>query len=136
MTSNRRLRNDALSIARSALAAADPVEAVQRHVAVRDDTLMAARSRYPLARFERIFVIGAGKASAAMAVAVERLLGRRIDGGLINVKYGHTAKLKRIELNECGHPMPDEAGVRGSLRIRAIAAAATERDLVLLLITG
>jgi glycerate 2-kinase len=131
-----RLSKDALVIARSALAAADPVEAVRRHVTVRNEALVVGRTRYPLSRFERIFVIGAGKASAAMAVAVERLLGRRIHGGLINVKYGHTAKLKRIELNECAHPVPDEAGVRGSERIASIAAAATERDLVLCLISG
>jgi glycerate 2-kinase len=69
-----RLSKDALAIARSALAAADPVEAVRRHVTVRDESLVVGRTRYPLSRFERIFVIGAGKASAAMAVAVESLL--------------------------------------------------------------
>jgi len=136
MIPNRRLRSDALAIARSALRAADPVEAVKRHVSVRNDTLIAGKTRYPLSRFDRIFVIGAGKASAAMGQAIERLLGRRIHGGLVNVKYGHTAKLKRIELNECGHPVPDEAGVRGAERIAAIASEAGERDLVLCLISG
>ena len=58
-------------------------------------------------------MIGAGKAGASMARAAERVLGRRITAGLINVKDGHLAKLRRIELNECGHPVPDERGVGG-----------------------
>src|SRR5437762_13067043 len=71
-----------------------------------------------------------------MARAVERVLGARISGGLVNVKYGHTDKLKRIELNECGHPQPDEAGLRGATRIADIAQQAGERDLVICVISG
>src|SRR5260370_28799826 len=123
------LRKQAMAIFDAAVRAADPVEAVVRHFRVQNDALFVAGRRYALSRFDRIFVIGAGKASASMAKAVERALGRRISGGLINVKYGHTAKLKRIELNECGHPNPDEAGVRGAARIAAIADQAGERDL-------
>ena len=69
-------------------------------------------------------MVGAGKAGASMAQAAERVLGRRITAGLINVKYGHLAKLRRIELNQCGHPVPDERGVAGAARIAEIAAAA------------
>jgi len=130
------LRKQALAIFRAAVKAADPVEAVIRSFRLRKGSLEAGGSGYNLSRYDRIFVIGAGKASAAMAKAVERVLGNRISGGLINVKYGHTAKLKRIELNECGHPNPDEAGVRGAARIAAIAAQAGERDLVICLISG
>jgi hydroxypyruvate reductase len=130
------LRKQAVTIFRAALEAADPVQAVVRHLRVEDDVLFAGRRRYRLGRFRKIFVIGAGKASAAMASGVERVLGRRIAGGLLNVKYGHVAKLKRVELNECGHPVPDENGVRGAWRIRAIAEEAGEEDLVLCLISG
>ncbi len=59
-------------------------------------------------------MLGAGKAGASMAQAAERVLGRRITAGLINVKYGNTARLRRIELNPCGHPVPDERGVAGA----------------------
>jgi hydroxypyruvate reductase len=71
-----------------------------------------------------------------MAAALEQVLGKRITGGLVNVKYGHTAKLRRVELNECGHPLPDDAGVRGAERIAEIARRAGERDLVLSVISG
>lgn len=134
--SNRKLRRDALSILRASLAAADPIQAVARHVRVDGDTLIAGKVRYSLKKFDRILVVGAGKASAAMAVSIERLLGRRITGGLINVKYEHVAKLKRIALNECGHPVPDEAGVEGARRIAEIVGGAGERDLVLCLMSG
>ncbi|MCC6393618.1 MAG: glycerate kinase [Bryobacterales bacterium] len=136
MPVEKQLRKDARAILRAALEAADPREAVLRHVRVKDDALIAGGKRYPLSRVDRVFVIGAGKASAAMAAAVEKLLGKRIHSGLVNVKYGHTAKLRRIELNECGHPVPDEAGVRGSRRIAEIAAGAGERDMVICLISG
>src|SRR5688572_22099574 len=100
------LRQHALSIFRAALAAADPGAAVERYLKSRD-----------LSRFDKIFVVGAGKAGASMAQAAERVLGRRIAAGLINVKDGHLAKLRRIELHECGHPVPDERGAAGALRI-------------------
>jgi hydroxypyruvate reductase len=122
---SRLLRRQAHSIFRAALAAADPVDAVVRHLRGRD-----------LSRFRHIYAIGAGKAGASMAQAAERVLGRRIAAGLVNVKYGSTAKLRRIELNPCGHPLPDEAGVAGATRIAAIAAQAGEGDLVLCLISG
>ena len=122
---SRLLRRQALSIFRAALAAADPVDAVLRHLRSRD-----------FSRYRHIYVVGAGKAGASMAKAAERALGRRITAGLVNVKHGSTAKLRRIELNPAGHPIPDEAGVAGSTRIAEIAAQAGEGDLVLCLISG
>lgn len=130
------LRNHARAIWKAALAAADPVQAVERHVSVHDGVLFAGRKRYQLSRFGRVFVIGAGKASAAMAAPLERLLGDRIRGGLINVKYGHTVRLKRIDINECGHPVPDEAGLRGASQIAAMVRQAGEGDLLICLISG
>ena len=122
---SRLLSRHALSIFRAALKAADPALAVRRHVRLEDFETSG-----------RIFVIGAGKASAAMAQAVERLLGKRIAGGFLNVKYGHGAKLRRIEVNECGHPVPDSNGLRGALRISEIARDAVVGDLVVCLISG
>lgn len=130
------LRKKALDIFEAALRAADPAEAVLRHLRVERGALAAGGRRYPLDSFGRIYVVGAGKAGAAMARAVERLLGRRISAGLLNVKYGHTAKLRRIELNECGHPVPDRAGVDGAQRIAALVRQAGKDDLVICLVSG
>jgi glycerate 2-kinase len=120
-----RLRKQALSIFKAALKAADPGRAVARQLA-----------RENLAPYRDIYVVGAGKAGAAMARAAERVLGRRITGGLVNVKYGHVAPLRRIELHECGHPLPDRSGVEGARRIAQIAAGAGADDLLLCLISG
>ena len=129
-------RAAALKIFRAGLKAADPYEAVLRHARVERGILIAGRRRYRLDHLREIRVVGAGKASARMAQAVERLLGKRISKGLINVKYGHTAPLRHIELNECGHPVPDENGLRGSQRILEIASQAGPDDLVIAIISG
>jgi hydroxypyruvate reductase len=121
----RQLRRHALAIFRASLAAADPEAAVERHLAT-----------LKLRPYRRIFVVGAGKAGASMAKAAERVLGSRLTAGLVNVKDGHTAKLERIELNECGHPVPDARGVDGARRIAALAEEAGELDLVVCLISG
>jgi hydroxypyruvate reductase len=113
-----------LQIFQAALQAADPTQAVLRHLRVEDT------------QADRIFVIGAGKAGASMAQAVEQLLGPRITAGLVNIKYGHNAHLKYIALNECGHPIPDASGVDGAKRIAQIAGDATDGDLVICLISG
>src|SRR5450432_191248 len=120
------LRRHALAIFKAALAAADPSAAVTRHLKRRD-----------FARYSNIYVIGAGKAGASMAHAAERVLGRRITAGLINVKDAPASRRNsRIELNPCGHPMPDARGVAGAERIAQIAAAARKDDLVVCLISG
>jgi len=129
-------RKHALQIFRAALAAADPQEAVLRHLKFDGRTLTAGRRKYSLKKFDRIQVIGAGKAAASMARAVERILGRRILGGWINVKDGHTARLRRIHQQECGHPVPDERGVEGARRMGEIARQAGPRDLLICVISG
>jgi glycerate 2-kinase len=138
MKIERKLRQQALAIFRAALAAADPTAAVLRYVRVRDGALLAGRVRYPLRDVRKIHVVGAGKAGAAMAQAVEQLAlpEEKRGAALVNVKYGHLAKLRWIELNECGHPVPDTAGVRGAGRIAEIATGAGREDLVLCLISG
>jgi glycerate 2-kinase len=120
----RGLRRQALRIFQAALKAADPYEAVLRHV------------HLDVKPYRNIFVIGAGKATAQMARAIERLLPGRITEGEINVKDGHTARLRRIRINECGHPVPDARGVGGARRIAQIASHAGPDDLVICLISG
>ena len=84
----------------------------------------------------RIVVIGAGKASASMALALEDLLGDRIAGGTIATKAGHGEPLARIEVIESGHPVPDEESRRAA---RAVARHCRDADagtLVIGLISG
>ena len=125
MSGARTLRRHAAAIFRASLQAADPAGAVERRLAERN-----------YSRYRNVYVIGAGKAGASMARAAERVLGKRITAGLINVKDGHLAKLRRIELNECGHPVPDARGAAGAERIARIAEGAGREDLVVCLISG
>src|SRR5580700_396865 len=120
------LRRDAKAILMAALAAADPTAAVDKVLRGRDD----------LDRYQRIFVVGAGKAGGTMARAAERFLGSRITAGCVNVKDGDTSKTQLIELRHCGHPMPDERGLNGAKRIEAICTEAGENDLVICLFSG
>jgi glycerate 2-kinase len=129
-------RKDALLIFQASLDAADPEQAVLRHLRFDGSTLLAGRRRYRLSRFDRIQVIGAGKAGAAMAQAVERVLGRHVSGGFVNVQDGGGARLRRIELHECGHPVPDQRGVEGARQIAGIARESGARDLLLCVISG
>ena len=84
----------------------------------------------------RVIVLGAGKASGAMAAAVEEALGERVSGGVVAVKDGHLAATRRVRLLEAGHPLPDERGAAAAREIFALARSAGADDLVLVLISG
>src|SRR6478735_7482098 len=83
----------------------------------------------------RTVVVGAGKASAAMAQAVEAHWPADLSG-LIVTRYGHAVPTSRIEVVEAAHPVPDEAGERAAQRILNTVAGLTSDDLVLCLISG
>lgn len=124
------------SIFSAALAAVDPYQAVLNATKLENDCLTIADAAYPLADFGRIIVVGAGKATARMALAIEQLLGERISAGLIVVKDGHTARLNRIEQIEASHPVPNEAGVAGAGRILEMVWGADSNTLILCLLSG
>lgn len=130
------LRRDAAHVLAAAVAAVDPKAAVRRVVRRIGLTLRIGEHSYRLNRLRRIFVVGAGKADAPMAAALEEVLGNRITDGLLSVKYGHVVPLRRIRLIEAGHPLPDQSGQRAAERILEIAQEAREDDLVICLISG
>lgn len=130
------LRDSALTIFRAALAAADPRAAIHRVVTREANVLRVEACVYDLARVRRIYVIGFGKASAAMGQAVEEICGDRIGRGAINVKYGHVVPLKQIALCESGHPLPDENGLLGTRNILDVLDDTRAYDLVFCLISG
>ena len=125
-----------IGIFNAALAAVDPYRAVLKSAQVRDGCLYVDGIRYDLAAFDRIIAVGAGKATARMALAIETLLGERISAGLIVVKDGHTVPLAIIEQVEAAHPVPNEAGQAGTRRILEMVRAAGERTLVVCLLSG
>jgi glycerate 2-kinase len=83
----------------------------------------------------RAIVIGAGKASAAMARAFEEHWDGPLEGVVVT-RYGYSVPCKRIEILEAAHPVPDAAGSRAAERIRSIVTGLTRDDLVIALISG
>ena len=135
------LRADAKKIFASSLTAVDPYTAVKRFVHVQGDRLIVGMEGGPeteldLAEFDRISLVGAGKATAPMAAAIEDLFGEKIQKGLINVKYGFTQELAFTEITEAAHPVPDENGVKGTGKILDFLQSAGEKDLIFSLISG
>jgi glycerate 2-kinase len=102
----------------------------------RGAVLQCADRCLDLDRVDRIFVLGCGKAGAAMAQVVEEILGDRISAGLVVVKDGHLAPTRIVSIVEAGHPVPDARGERAAGGLLALATSAGERDLVLLLVSG
>lgn len=83
----------------------------------------------------RTIVIGAGKAAAAMARAVEDHWDGPLSGMVIT-RHGHAAPCRAIAVVEAGHPLSDEAGIAATARMRALLDGVTADDLVLCLISG
>lgn len=134
--SDPRLHTDARAIFAAAIASAQPRRCVLDALSLDGSQLRIGDWHSDLKQRTRLVVLGAGKATPAMAAAVEEVLGERIDAGLINTKYGHRLPLERIETVECGHPVPDERGIEGTLRQLALLESLDEDALVLCLFSG
>ncbi|PBB39079.1 glycerate kinase [Mesorhizobium sp. WSM3868] len=109
------------SIFNAAVAAADPEKTIRNHLPVKPKG--------------RTIVIGAGKGSAQMAAAFEKVWDGPIDG-LVVTRYGYGAKSERIEIIEAAHPVPDAAGLEASRRLLEKVRGLTADDLVVALISG
>jgi glycerate 2-kinase len=130
------LRSSAKNVFRFALKAVDPFHAIRKRLRLDGDNLWVGGSLYRLKDIKRILVVGAGKASAPMAQAVEKILGSRIHKGVVVTKHGYVAPLKRIQLVEGGHPLPDSEGIKGTRRIVRLISNLDQDDLVICLISG
>ncbi|HDP80526.1 MAG TPA: DUF4147 domain-containing protein, partial [Spirochaetes bacterium] len=135
------MREDMTAIYTEAIRAVNPANAVKNHVSLENGRLIVKQGgesyrEYALSDYSRVIVVGSGKATASMALAVEELLGDRISEGCVSVKYGYTEALRRIVIREASHPLPDENGQQAAADIRAMLEKAGERDLVISLISG
>ena len=95
----------------------------------------SCRCIFPLRQRGRTIVVGAGKASAAMARAFEHAWNGQLSG-LVVTRYGHAAPTERIEIVEASHPVPDAKGEQAARRMLEIVRGLTEEDLVVALISG
>lgn len=121
-------RGRLMPILQAAIDAAQPAQFLPRHL--------------PAPPAGKIIVLGAGKAGASMAAAAEQhyldqvgVAAERLSG-LATCRYGYGLPLRRVELIEAGHPIPDEAGVKASARALELARTVGPNDLVLVLLSG
>lgn len=131
-----RLRADALDILEAAIQAADPYRAAKQAIRLEKDRLQVGSRVYDLREWERIYVLGAGKATQSITLALEELLGERITDGVVVLKRGEHSRLRRARVIYAGHPLPDEGSLRGGRVLLALAQKAGEKDLVISAFTG
>lgn len=136
-TSDKRLRRDAQAIFKAALRAADAGEAVRRHLRLTETQLCVGPLRLRLNQFDRIYLVAVGKAAVPMAAIIEKILGARLTGGIVVTKHGHTStRLRRLEVFESSHPIPDETGAEAALKVAELARDLNARNLLIVAISG
>ena len=132
----RQPRGNATAIFGAAIQAVEPEVCIKRWLQLTGSTLRIGDDRYALQAIRRLYLVGIGKAAAAMAHAVETVLADRIDDGIVITKYGHGVPLSRCRLLEAGHPLPDAHGVAATSALLELVASATPDDLILCLVSG
>lgn len=133
---DRKARAFALKSLENAVNAADPKKIMKSKISLKDSVLRVDCYSFELKNFKNIYVIGGGKASGSMAEALEEIVGKHITFGLVNVPRGSKHKTSIVKVHEASHPVPDEAGVEGTIRMMEIAEKADKEDLIICLISG
>ena len=110
------LRSVALQLQQAALEAVNPAEAVYRVLTRVGSSILVNDRAYDLANYDRVLIIGAGKASIPMADAVAEVLRNQLAGGVVITKYHHIDRMlpASIRVHEAGHPVPDQNSINGA----------------------
>ncbi|HUT03353.1 MAG TPA: DUF4147 domain-containing protein [bacterium] len=139
----KELRADALEIFEAGLAAVDGGESVRRAISRKGGEVLIsaldAQVRVNLDEYERVLLVGGGKAGASMAEALVDALGEAaISAGAITVPLGSKQPdiPERIEVFEATHPLPSDSAVEAVRRMVELAEGAIERDLIFFLLSG
>jgi glycerate 2-kinase len=129
-------RENLFAIFDAAVAAVQPARLLPEHIQLSNNQLSICGRSIVLNKQQKIFVIGAGKASAAMAVEVEEILGDHLTAGAVITKYEHALPQKKIICYEAGHPMPDQQAVDATTCLLQLIQQATANDIIICLISG
>lgn len=135
---NRRAREIALDVIEKALSSVHPKKLFKSKVTLTNDLLNVNGRIFDLKSFQRVLVIGGGKASGSMAEALEEILGDWIEEGLVVVPRGTARRYRarRMRFHEASHPIPNNDSVEGARKLMELAGQAEEDDLVICLISG
>jgi glycerate 2-kinase len=136
----------ALSAVEAAITGVEPVKLISKAVSRNQDRLIVSDIRnktlsYDLAKYDKFYIVGAGKATVPMAVGLVKVLQQSRDNALhisgsIITPYGTSKKIREIDVIEAGHPLPDMNSVKGTERIVSILRRAKSSDLVFVLLSG
>ncbi|KPL07576.1 glycerate kinase [bacterium SM23_57] len=128
-----------IKILAAALDAVDPITAVNNHLARRDEELLISNKQYNLKDYERVFIVGFGKASIPMSQAAIEILGDHFTSGIAITKsfppQFHNFH-PNLSIIKASHPIPDESCQISANQIIELLTKTTERDLVIFLISG
>ncbi|MGM0606339.1 MAG: glycerate kinase type-2 family protein [Halobacteriota archaeon] len=133
---NQPARRDLCAIAEETIERLHPSIIVPTVLERAGEQLLVDGTRYDLSAIDSIYVIGAGKGSAALVEAVLEALDRPVDGGVVAEKSGQERSIPGVEVVGAGHPIPDESSRRAGERALDIADAAGADDLVFACVTG
>ncbi len=131
-------RSDICDIFEVALKAVDPEKGIYNALSLDGERLSFEEGSIDLREVNKTIVIGGGKAGGLMAKGVEKLLGDRINSGIVNVLEGteSATSLEYVSLNGSTHPVPSESGVKGVREMLQLTQGLNETDLVISLISG
>ncbi|ADB57313.1 glycerate kinase type-2 family protein [Archaeoglobus profundus] len=124
----------ALKLLEAVLDLSNPYKVVINSVRLEGDTLKVEDKSFPIRG--KVYVLGFGKASCPMAKALEDLMIDKIEEGLVITKYGYSLPLRKIEVVEAGHPIPDENSLKGALKGVELAKKVDKDDTLIVLISG
>lgn len=132
------IRQDILEAVEKAVREVLPHNALKKYVKRARNLLIVNKVRYDLKYFNKVMVLGAGKASIGMAECIEKILYDKIDSGLIVAprEMVSKARLEKIEVLPSTHPIPSMLGVRASERLLEYVSSADSETLVIFLLSG
>lgn len=128
--------SDVLAIFHAAVQSVQPQYLLPQHIQCSDQNLQLGNLQFSRDKIRNLYLIGAGKAAAAMAREAEIILGETISEGIIVTKYDHGLPLHLVQCLEAGHPLPDAAGLEAGIKITSLLQKAGEDDMVIALISG
>jgi glycerate 2-kinase len=133
---NVKMRQAALEIIEYALEQTAPYKAIQALVRFDGSQMAVGNLQLNLEDHQRIFLLGAGKATYPIARALEEIFGDRITDGVVICKHGQVGRLSRSRLYQAGHPVPDMDGFEAAREALSLARRTKPGDIVFGCITG
>lgn len=133
---NAAAREVLLDVCERALDRIHPRTEVPAAVQVTDEHVRVDGTTYDRAAVDDVYVIGAGKGSAAVVAVLREVLGDVVTDGVVVEKEGQARPIPGVEVREAGHPLPNEDGRRAAERVLDLARTAGEDDLAFVCITG